>query len=142
MVRYKNGKIAAASGAHDDVVMAYNHVIYVLTYGYDLGRFGIDKSRCTFEKAYEVLNEYEAQEEDKTVNNMLPFDQPTEYEEQLRDELVAANARMKSLDVDEFGYRRNEYVEDGYSYNERQTPQDSLSTSDLNAFASMQSFQM
>lgn len=142
LVRYKNGKIAAASGAHDDVVMAYNHVIYVLTYGYDLGRFGIDKSRCTFEKAYDVLNEYEAQEEDKAVNNMIPFDQPTEYEEQLRDELVEANARMKSLDVDEFGYRRNEYVEDGYSYNERQTQQDSLSMSDLNAFASMQSFQM
>ena len=142
LVRYKNGKIAAASGAHDDVVMAYNHVIYVLTYGYDLGRFGINKQLCTFEKSYEVLSDYESKEDDKVVNNMIPYEHPTEYEEQMRDELIEINNRARSNEVDEMGYRRSDYADDGYIPQQSDDPYDSISMKDLNSFYSMQSFPM
>jgi hypothetical protein len=142
LVRYKNGKIAAASGAHDDVVMAYNHVIYVLTYGYDLGRFGINKQLCTFEKSYEVLSEYESKEDDKVVNNMIPYEHPTEYEEQMRDELIEINNRARSNEVDDMGYRRSDYADDGYIPQQSDDPYDSISMKDLNSFYSMQSFPM
>ena len=142
LVRYKNGKIAAASGAHDDVVMAYNHVIYVLTYGYDLGRFGINKQLCTFEKSYEVLSEYESKEDDKVVNNMIPYEHPTEYEEQMRDELIEINNRSRSNEVDDMGYRRSDYADDGYMPQQSDDPYDAISMKDLNSFYSMQSFPM
>ena len=35
-------KIEAQSGEHDDVVMAYCHVLYIFTFGFDLTRYGID----------------------------------------------------------------------------------------------------
>ena len=142
LVRYKNGKIAAASGAHDDVVMAYNHVIYVLTYGYDLGRFGINKQLCTFEKTYEVLSQYEAIEDEKVVDNMVPYQQPTEYEEQFRDELIESINAQKANVIDDMGYRRSDYLDDGYRPHEDNDPYDTLSSNDLNAFYSMQSFPM
>ena len=142
LVRYKNGKIAAASGAHDDVVMAYNHVIYVLTYGYDLGRFGINKQLCTFEKSYEILSDYESKEDDKVVNNMIPYEHPTEYEEQMRDELIEINNRARSNEVDDMGYRRSDYADDGYIPQQSDDPYDSISMKDLNSFYSMQSFPM
>ena len=138
LVRYKNGKIAAASGSHDDVVMAYNHVIYVLSYGYDLNRFGIDKQLCTFEKSYEVLSEYDALEDEKIVDNLVPYDQPTEYEEQYRDELIEMNNRLRSNAIDDMGYRRSDYSEEGYGNNNNAV--DSFSMSELNTFYNLQSF--
>ena len=41
LVKGKNGKIQAADGEHDDMVMAYLHTLYVLYYGNDISRFGI-----------------------------------------------------------------------------------------------------
>ena len=48
LVRAKNGKIEAAPGLHDDLVMSYNHILYVFYYGYKLERFGINKDLCVF----------------------------------------------------------------------------------------------
>ena len=62
LVKDKSGKIAAADGEHDDMVMAYLHVLYVLNYGYDLTRFGIDKTLCTYEKGKRIVDEYENHE--------------------------------------------------------------------------------
>lgn len=59
LVQNKNGKIAADEGTHDDIVMAYMHTLYILKYGHDLGRFGIDKNRCTYSKNNEIMQEYE-----------------------------------------------------------------------------------
>lgn len=39
--RYPNGKIAAAKGAHDDIVMAYLHALYIYANGDNLTTFGI-----------------------------------------------------------------------------------------------------
>jgi hypothetical protein len=149
LVRKKNGRIEAGPGAHDDIVMAYNHCIYVLTYGYNLNRYGIDKTRCTFEKSYEVLKDYEKQEDEKIVDNMIPYEQPTEYEEQFRDELInmVENRSTQTTMVDEMGYHYNEYspygVNNNQTYQQQQQQQyDNYSANELAEFYSMQGFPM
>ena len=144
LIRKKNGRIEAGPGAHDDIVMAYNHCIYVLTYGYNLMRYGIDKTRCSYEKTYDVLKEYDEQEDEKIVDNMIPYDHPTEYEEQFRDELIdMVNNRTAQTTIDEMGYRRSDYIDDGYVNNQPyQQPYESYTMDELVSFYSMQSFEI
>ena len=105
LVKGKNGKIQAADGEHDDMVMAYLHTLYVLYYGNDIGRFGIDKTKCLFEKVRDVITEYEYSVAEDTINNMLPYDQPTMYEEQLLHDLTHPGFKG----VDEYGYSYDQY---------------------------------
>lgn len=104
------GKIQADTGEHDDVVMAYCHVLYVLNYGYDLTRFGIDKNLCTFESGSDDIIEYEQQQSEETVNNLVPYDHPTIYEEQLLNDLINSPLHQEIRGgIDEYGYSYQQY---------------------------------
>ena len=136
----KNGKVEAESGEHDDIVMAYLHTIYILTYGFDLTRFGIDKSLCVYEEAFKVLEEYEEAAAEKIVNNVLPYNGPTLYENQLLYELTNPDTREFSEPGgrDVYGYTREDY--DRYNGGGRQrTDEDTLSTVDLLFYTNMNS---
>jgi len=111
LVRVK-GKIQADVGEHDDMVMGYLHAVYVLTYGHDLTRFGIDKRLCSFEKIYDVIKEYESDIEDSVVDNMIPYETPTVYEEQLLHDLTSnySGTRPTVNGYDDYGYRNDQYV--------------------------------
>lgn len=137
LVKGRNGKIEAAEGEHDDMVMAYLHTLYVLYYGRDISRFGIDKTKCSFEKVREVINEYEADVLEDTVNNMLPYEHATFYEEQLLHDLTNTGFRG----VDELGYAYEDYNH-GERHNQLQrNPDESdLSASDYAYFSSVNSF--
>lgn len=120
LVERKDGKIAAADGEHDDLVMAYLHTLYVLNYGYELGRFGINKNLCTYEKASQVMKEYEQSIEEDKITNALPSDGSLPYEAQLLNDLTS---QFKSEynspgGRDEYGYTRSEYNQNGMN----QTP--------------------
>lgn len=137
LVKGRNGKIEAAEGEHDDMVMAYLHTLYVLYYGRDISRFGIDKTKCSFEKVREVINEYEADVLEDTVNNMLPYEHATFYEEQLLHDLTNTGFRG----VDELGYAYEDYNH-GERHNQLQRNPDEadLSASDYAYFSSVNSF--
>jgi hypothetical protein len=132
----KTGRIEAEAGEHDDIVFAWLHCIYVLTYGYDLARFGIDKSKCTYESSYHILDEYEKNVNENVVDNTLPYDGPTLYEDQLLHDLTSNKNESFGLSngTDVYGYTRKQYagVED--------TPQDGISSSDLAFFREVNSF--
>lgn len=131
LVLTKSGKIAAETGEHDDCIMAYLHILYVLHYGSDLGRFGIDKNLCTFEKCNEVLKEFEQAVDEHTVNNMIPYDGQTMYEGQVLNDIVNSRKNFGNNDVDIYGYKRNQYGGDNiYKQNDSQN----VSISDLSFF--------
>lgn len=134
--RLKNGKIAAADGEHDDMVMAFLHVLYVLHYGAELERFGIDKRRCTYEQAREVVREYDTQTDQNVVNNVVRYQNPNAYENQILDDLLAA----RTGGIDEYGYRPDQYNINGVPVMQRQQsiqPTDMLSASDYSTFMSI-----
>lgn len=109
LVKDKSGKIAAADGEHDDMVMAYLHVLYVLNYGYDLTRFGIDKTLCTYEKGKRIVDEYENQVAEETIDNTVPYGQPTMYEDQLLHDIIDSQEFDKETGIDTYGYTRQQY---------------------------------
>ena len=136
LVKGKNGKIQAADGEHDDMVMAYLHTLYVLYYGNDISRFGIDKTRCEFEKVNEVIHEYEEVVAEEAVNNMLPYDHPTMYEEQLLHDLTNPGFRG----IDELGYSYDQYAQNGGRSGLVKNEDDSdLTASDYAYFSSVNS---
>jgi hypothetical protein len=135
LVEQKNGNMAAAAGEHDDMVMAYLHTIYVLYYGYDLTRFNIDKSKCTYEKVNEVLQDYAIEEEENHINNMLPYDGPTMYEEQLLHDLTNGGFRGK----DEYGYDYDRYTNNSNKMAKNETS-DSFDAADYSYFSSVNSY--
>ena len=142
LVKDKKGKIAAANGCHDDVVMAYNHAIYILNYGYNLARFGIDKRKCKFEKVLDVMKEYDHSEEAEVINNTLPYDQPTMYEEQVLHDLTQSTGSNFELDEfgrDRYGYKPSDYDTRGGT-SERVSQYDEFTASDYAIFSSMQNF--
>lgn len=138
LVEHKNGKIAAADGEHDDLVMAYLHTLYVLTYGYELGRFGIDKSLCTYEKSTQVMKEYEQSIEQDKVNNDLPSDNSLPYEAQLLHDLTSQlkNEYNNPGGYDEYGYKREQYNQNGLN----QTPVVRSTAADLAFFREVNNF--
>jgi hypothetical protein len=139
LVITKSGRIEAESGEHDDIVFAYMHAIYVHTYGYDLSRFGIDKSLCTYEKAYQILNDYEETINNKIVDNMKPYDTPTIYEEQaLHDLTVDRSGVFNGVHgTDEYGYTREQYNQTGGLQSSKD---ETLSSSDMAFFSSVNNF--
>ena len=138
LVDHKNGKIAAADGEHDDLVMAYLHTLYVLTYGYELGRFGIYKSLCTYEKSTQVMKEYEQSIEQDKVNNDLPSDNSLPYEAQLLHDLTSQlkNEYNNPGGYDEYGYKREQYNQNGLN----QTPVVRSTAADLAFFREVNDF--
>lgn len=140
LVEHKNGKIAADDGSHDDMIMAYLHTRYVLNYGHDLTRFGIDKSLCTYEKSTQVMKEYEKQLDEDSVDNTLPYDTPTMYEEQLLHDLTNKNTSGFGTDgMDHYGYTRRDY--DHRSDMQRQQDDEvRMSISDLSFFRDVNNF--
>lgn len=135
LVKNKAGKILAADGEHDDMVMAYLHTIYVLYYGHDLTRFGIDKTKCTFERVHDVLKEYEKEEEESTINNLLPYEHQTMYEGQLLKDLV--NTGFNG--IDEYGYSYDQYVNNSNKM-EKNNFDDDFTASDYSYFSSVNTF--
>jgi len=132
----KTGKIEADSGMHDDIVMAYLHTIYVLTYGSELGRFGIDKSLCVYEEAFKILDEYENKKSDHISDNTLPYDVPTIYEEKLLRDLTSMNEEfINEGGIDEYGYSRNQYAGVNVRDNEER-----MTLSDLAFFRDVNNF--
>lgn len=135
------GKIQADRGEHDDVVMAYCHVLYVLTYGYDLSRFGIIKERQTYEKAYQITQQYEDAIQKDVVNNVVYYDNPDAYENHLLEDLINSNARNKRMGfdqpggVDPYGYRPDQY--NARLKAQQAPPEDHLSYSDIAFFQSV-----
>ena len=144
LVIYKK-KIQARSGEHDDTIMAYLHTLYVLYYGFDLTRFGIDKDRCAFKKPIEAIKEYEKELEENTVNNMVPYDHPTMYEEQLLSELTGTSnipkiSTMVGRDV--YGYSASDYIKNSPDLHTKvqESPDVVLDKSDYSFLSEVNSF--
>jgi len=139
------GKIQADKGEHDDVVMAYCHVLYVLTYGYDLSRFGIYKEYQTFEKAYQITQEYEKAVQEDVVNNVVYYENPDAYENQLLRDLVDKNVQDKRMGIekpgglDPYGYRMDQYNA-RLRAQQQQPEEDHLSFADMAFFQSINQF--
>jgi len=109
LIKSKTGKIQAMTGAHDDYVMAYLHVIYIIHYGANLERFGIYKEYFIWEKAGEIIEEYEDILEVEGAS-IKPYDTSTQYENQLLDELLNNNRGFDNPGgYDDFGYKQNQY---------------------------------
>lgn len=103
----KNGKVAAESGAHDDCIMSYLHTVYVLTYGKDLQRFGINKLACRFDLAQQVLREHDEKCASEIINNLVPYS-TNGPEEQIRRDIIASSNQGDF--VDEYGLKRSQYA--------------------------------
>lgn len=112
----KNNKIQADDGEHDDMVMAYNHVLYVLHFGHDLARFGINKELCTYDKARQAVRDHVEEENKNAINNMISYGGNT-YEDILRDELTTHGPinpqTFSNGGYDEYGYTYDDYSQDG-----------------------------
>lgn len=113
LVADKNGRMAAAGGEHDDMVMAYLHTLYVLKYGFQLTRFGIDKNKCTYSKTQEIMNQYNQAVHEDIIDNRAPSD-PNSYEAQLYSDMTQKIAYEYGM-TDEYGYRPEQY--DAYGGN-------------------------
>jgi len=131
-------KIQADNGTHDDIVMAYCHVLYVFTYGYDLSRYGIVKSNCTFEKAYIEVKNYELSTEQNHVNNMKPYGKDAYgYEEQLLHDIIDSNQNgFNKSGMDPYGYNRTQYNQ----MNNNDPEPVRMTRADLAFFNSVQNF--
>ena len=139
LTRFKNGKIAAMDGEHDDMVMAFLHVLYVLHYGAELGRFGIDKTRCTYQQERKVIKQYEQELTEEQVNNLVPYENPNAFENQLLRDLVQTSQEFASPSgQDVYGYRHNQYA--GTPEYDAPHQQEILSASDMAYFSEVNSY--
>ena len=111
LVRSKTGKIEAAEGFHDDMVMAYNHAIFVWYYGDHIERFGIIKEKSTFQGATAAIEKYVDDITEAVVNNMVLPDVPAPYEEQLLHDTISQDPMgyFREHGVDEYGYSPMDY---------------------------------
>ena len=134
--RKKNGRVEASNGEHDDMVMAYLHTLYVLHYGSQLNRFGIDKTKCTYEKVYDVLREYDETTTEETVNNVVPYKDENAFENQLMYDQIDMNSREYMDGKDVYGYSRDQYNRAPGNIQNRQT-ENIFTAQDFADFASM-----
>lgn len=143
LVEYKNGKIAATDGEHDDLVMAYLHCIYVLQYGYEIGRFGINKNLCTYSKTSEIMKDYmESVEEDMIDNTIGLSDNPDSYESQLYKDLTTSlRSEYENMGGrDEYGYSYNDYNQYGSNLLQPSSDITKSTASDLAFFREVNDF--
>lgn len=138
LIRAKNGKVEAAPGLHDDMVMAYNHVLYVFYNGYKLERFGIQKELCVFKNGRQVVQQYDAEMSEEQINNMVPYANPYAYENQMLRDLTSQDPMhtLGNNDRDEYGYRRDQYA----GVQQQQQPMETVSVSDLSFFYDVNQF--
>ena len=115
LVEQKNGNMAAASGEHDDMVMAYLHTLYVLKYGYELGRFGINKAMCTYEKASAIMNEFQQSVLADRIDNAPSREmiENNSFEAQMYYDLINGTTEVDDNGYDEYGYKRDSYNQYG-----------------------------
>ena len=115
LVQQKNGNMAAAAGEHDDMVMAYLHTLYVLKYGYELGRFGINKNLCTYEKSTEIMNQFNQALLEDLVDNAPSAEMIAagSHEAQMYYDMMGSGGFVDSNGYDEYGHKRSEYQEYG-----------------------------
>jgi hypothetical protein len=115
LVEQKNGNMAAASGEHDDMCMAYLHTLYVLKYGYELGRFGINKSMCTYEKASAIMDEFQKAVLADRIDNAPSREmiESNSFEAQMYHDLINGTNTVDDDGYDEYGYRRDDYNQYG-----------------------------
>ena len=142
LVEQKNGNMAAAAGEHDDMVMAYLHTLYVLKYGYELGRFGINKSLCTYEKASEIMQEYNQALLDDLVDNTPSAEMIAagSHEAQMYYDMMGASSTFVDENgYDEYGHKHDEYKAYGNLQNRQEvlqsTPQSLAFFRDINKFS-------
>lgn len=114
LVQQKNGKMAAASGEHDDMVMAYLHTLYILKYGYELERFGVNKNLCTYSKESDIMNEYQQSILEDRVDNTAGLTSGS-YEAQLLSDITSQLKEEYSNPggYDDYGYKHNQYQQYG-----------------------------
>lgn len=110
----RTGKIEAASGEHDDMVMAYLHTLYILKYGYELERFGVNKNLCTYSKATEIMREFEASVIEDHIDNTAGLQQGS-FEAQLYNDITSQVREEYSNPggYDDYGYKHNQYQQYG-----------------------------
>ena len=115
LVQQKNGNMAAAAGEHDDMVMAYLHTLYVLKYGYELGRFGINKNLCTYEKSTEIMNQFNQALLEDLVDNAPTAEMIAagSHEAQMYYDMMGSGGFVDNNGYDEYGHKRSEYQEYG-----------------------------
>lgn len=115
LVQQKNGNMAAAAGEHDDMVMAYLHTLYVLKYGYELGRFGINKNLCTYEKSTEIMNQFNQALLEDLVDNAPSAEMIAagSHEAQMYYDMMGSGGFVDSNGYDEYGHKRSDYQEYG-----------------------------
>jgi len=111
LVQQKNGNMAAAQGEHDDMVMAYLHTLYVLKYGYELGRFGINKNLCTYEKSSEIMNQYTQSVLEDMIDNAPSAEMIAagSFEAQMYNDLAGSSNFVNEDGYDDYGYKPSEY---------------------------------
>ena len=138
LVEQKNGNMAAAAGEHDDMVMAYLHTLYILKYGYELGRFGINKNLCTYEKATEIMQQFNQSVMDDMIDNTpsLEMIANNSFEAQMYQDLVNGTTPVDENGYDEYGHKRTDYNMYGQLQNRQEvlqsTPQSCAMFRDLN----------
>lgn len=116
LVEQSNGSMAAASGEHDDMCMAYLHTLYVLKYGFEIERFGINKNLCTYSKASEIMNAYEESIMADRVDNTAGLDEiPDSYEARLLSDITSQLQEEYNNPggYDEYGYKHDQYSQYG-----------------------------
>ena len=126
LVEQKNGNMAAAAGEHDDMVMAYLHTLYVLKYGYELGRFGINKSLCTYEKASEIMQQYNQALLEDLVDNTPSAEMIAagSHEAQMYYDMMGASSTFVDENgYDEYGHKHDEYKAYGNLQNRQEVLQ-------------------
>ena len=130
--------MAATSGEHDDMVMAYLHTLYILKYGEDLNRFGIDKNKCTFDKQKEIMDEYNKSVAEDSVDNTIGLTSGG-YEAQLFRDITQRIREEYSNpgDIDDYGYRHDQYKQSG---DLKPTMSGQLTSSDIAFFRDVNSY--
>ena len=141
LVQQKNGKIAADTGCHDDMVMAYLHTLYILKYGYAIERFGVHKHLCTYTKSGgEIMQEYENKVQEDVIDNSKEYN-PDDFESQMYKDLTSRVNEELVRDnggYDEYGYNPSQYTPYGGAM--RQPEVVHSTASDLSFFRDIQTY--
>jgi hypothetical protein len=121
-----------------------------LNFGHDLTRFGIDKTKCTYNTARQAVHDYIEQKAEEVVDNVHLYDHRT-YQDQVRDDMLSNDHSSMGFGpdgYDEYGYKYSDYHEYGthrdelagntpYGHKTNTNPYPSLSAGVLKMFVDM-----
>ena len=119
-------------------------------FGHDLTRFGIDKTRCTYNTARQAVHDYVEQQAQEVVDNVHLYDHFT-YQDQVRNDMLSstppASLGFGADGYDDYGYKYSDYKEYGTHRDElannvpltnapinRQNPYDTISSGVLTKY--------